>query len=105
MTEHFKYGEFANFGQSGFDDYGRYFGEWNKGLQAIAAEWTEYSKKAFEDSTKAFEKLVSAKSFEQVVEIQSKFAKKASEDYAAELTKIGEMYASMAQSAFKPQAR
>ena len=37
MIEHFKVGEFAKFGQGGFDAYGHSFGEWNKGLQAIAA--------------------------------------------------------------------
>ena len=31
----------------------------------------------------------------------SAFAKKAFEDYVAELTKVGEMYASLVQSAFK----
>ncbi len=101
MTEQSKILEFTDFGQSGFDAFGRSFGELNKGFQAIAAEWTDYSKKAFEDSTKAFEKLVGAKSPEKAFEIQSQFAKKAYEDYVAELTKLGEMYASLVQSAFK----
>jgi len=105
MTEHFKFGEFAKFGQGGFDAYGRSFGEWNKGLQAIAAEWTEYSKKAFEDYTKASEEIVGGKSVENAVEIQSKYVKRAYEGHVAELTKLGEMYASLAQSALKPQAR
>ncbi len=43
----------------------------NKGFQAIAAEVTDYSKKAFEDSTRAFEQLIGAKSIEQAIEIQS----------------------------------
>lgn len=101
MTEQSKIREFTDFGQSGFDAFGRSFGALNKGFQAIAAEWTDYSKKAFEDSTKAFEKLVGAKSPEKAFEIQSQFAKKAYEDYVAELTKLGEMYASLVQSAFK----
>jgi phasin family protein len=101
MTEQFKVPDFSEFGQVGFDTYGRSFGELNKGFQAIAAEWTDYSKRAFEDSTKAFEKLVGAKSTEKAFEIQSEFAKKAFEDYVAELTKLSEMYASLAQSVFK----
>ena len=39
------------------------------------SEVTDYSKKAFEDGTRAFEQLLGAKSFEQVVEIQSQYAK------------------------------
>ena len=71
----------------------------NKGLQAIAAEVTDYSKKAFEDGTRAFEQLLGAKSFEQVVEIQSQYAKKA---YDTELSKLGEMYAGLTRNAYKP---
>jgi hypothetical protein len=101
MTEQSKILEFTDFGQGGLDAFGRSFDELNKGLQAIAAEWTDYSKKTFEDSTKAFEKLVGAKSPEKVFEIQSQFAKKAFEDYVAELAKVGEMYASLVQSTVK----
>ncbi len=94
--------EFQKVGKGGFDAYVRSFGEMNKGFQAIAAEFTDYSKKAFEDSTKAFELLAGAKSFEQAIEIQSQFAKKAYEGYMAEMSKIGEMYVGLAKDAYKP---
>ena len=94
--------EFQKVGKDGFDAYVRSFGEMNKGFQAIAAEVTDYSKKAFEDSTRVFEQLVGAKSFEQAVEIQSQYAKKAYDGYMAEMSKIGEMYAGMAKDAYKP---
>lgn len=94
--------EFQNVGKDGFDAYVRSFGEMNKGLQAIAAEVTDYSKKAFEDSTRVFEQLAGAKSFEQAVEIQSQFAKKAYDTYMAEMSKIGEMYVGLAKDAYKP---
>ena len=48
------------------------FGEWNKGWQAIAAEMTDYTKRSFEESTATFEKLLSAKSVEQAIEIQTR---------------------------------
>jgi len=94
--------EFQKVGKDGFDAYVRSFGEMNKGFQAIAAEFTDYSKKAFEDSTKAFEQLAGAKSIEQAIEIQSQFAKKAYEGYMAEMSKIGEMYVGLAKDAYKP---
>ena len=56
--------EFQKVGKDGFDAAVRSFGEMNKGFQAIAAEVTDYSKKAFEDSTRAFEQLIGAKSIE-----------------------------------------
>jgi hypothetical protein len=77
-------------------------GEANKGFQAIAAELAAYFKKAFEDATRAFEQLVGVKSVEQAVEIQSRYAKKAYDEYIAEASKLGEMYVSLARSAYKP---
>ena len=42
-------------GKDGFDAAVSSFGEANKGFQAIAAEIAAYSKKSFEDGTRAFE--------------------------------------------------
>ena len=89
-------------GKDGFDAVVSSFGEANKGFQAIAAEITAYSKKSFEDGTRAFEQLLGAKSFEQAFEIQSQYAKTAYETYVAELSKLGEMYAGLTRNAYKP---
>jgi hypothetical protein len=106
MTEHSKIAEeFQKVGKEGFEAAVRSYGDVNKGFQAIIAEVTDYSKKAFEEGTRAFEQLSGAKSVEQAVEIQSQFAKKAYEANIAQVTKLGEMYVSLTQNAFKPQAR
>jgi hypothetical protein len=89
-------------GKDGFDAVVSSFGEANKRFQAIAAEITAYSKKSFEDGTRAFEQLLGAKSFEQVIEIQSQYARMAYEAYVAELSKLGEMYAGLTRNAYKP---
>jgi hypothetical protein len=94
--------EFQKVGKDGFDATVRSFGEVNKGFQAIAAELTDYSKKAFEDGTRAFEQLIGAKTIEQAVEIQSQYAKKAYDNYIAEVSKLGEMYVGLAKDAYKP---
>ena len=94
--------EFQKVGKDGFDAAVRSFGEVNKGFQAIAAEFTDFSKKAFDDSTRAFEQLIGAKSIEQAVEIQSQYAKKAYDTYMAEMSKLGEMYVGLAKDAYKP---
>ena len=50
MSDVQKFGEeFHRVGKNGVDAAVHSFGEMNKGLQAIAAEVTDYSKKAFED--------------------------------------------------------
>jgi hypothetical protein len=77
-------------------------GALSKGTQAIAVEVADYSKKAFEDGTRAFEQLIGAKSVEQAVEIQSQYAKRAYDTYISEVSKLGEMYAGLARDAYKP---
>jgi phasin family protein len=94
--------EFQKVGKDGFDATVRSFGEVNKGFQAIAAEITDYSKKAFEDSTRAFEQMIGAKSVEQAIEIQSQYAKKAYDTYISEMSKLGEMYVGLAKDAYRP---
>ena len=76
--------------------------EVSKGFQAIAATVVDYSKKAFEDSTRTFEQLAGAKSFEQAWEIQSQYAKKAFDAYVAHASKVGEMYVDLARTAYRP---
>jgi hypothetical protein len=103
MTEQFKIGEeFQKVSKASFDAAVHAYGEANKGFQAISAELATYFKKAFDDATRAFEQLVGVKSVEQAIEIQSRYAKKAYDEYIAEVSKLGEMYVSLARSAYKP---
>ena len=98
-----KFGEeFQRAGKDGFDASVQSLGEVNKGFQAIAAAVTDYSKKAFEDGTRTFEQLISAKTVEQAWEIQSQYAKKAFDAYIAQASKLTEMYVDLARSAYKP---
>jgi phasin family protein len=94
--------DFQKISKDNFDATVRSYSEWNKGFQAIAAKMTDYSKQAFEDATRAFEQLASAKSLESVFEIQSQYAKKAYDTWVAEASKLGEMYAAVARDAYKP---
>jgi hypothetical protein len=94
--------EFQKVGKDGLDAAVRSFAEVNKGVQAIAAEMTGYSKRAFEDGTRAFEQMVGAVSVEQAIEIQSQYAKKAYDAYVAEISKLGEMYAALGRNAYQP---
>lgn len=96
-----------------FEDAGRYGKEFlDSGLesftavtrdaQAISGEASNFAKTVFETGAAAIEKLISAKSIEKVVEIQSAYAKQAYESFVAEATKIGGLYADMAKDAYKP---
>lgn len=91
--------------QGNVDSMMKMFGEWNKGWQAISAEMTDYSKRSFEDSAQTVEKLMTAKSVEQAVEIQTSFVKRSYEEYMQQLSKLGGMYAEFAKEAFRPVER
>jgi hypothetical protein len=94
--------EYQRLSKDGFDAAVRSFAEVNKGFQMLTAEMTDYSKRAFDDGFRAWEQLVGAKSLGQMIEIQSQFAKKAYDSYVIEMSKLGEMYASLARNAYKP---
>jgi hypothetical protein len=102
MIKNFNLEDMQKLSQNNMDTAMKAFGEWNKGWQAIAAEITDYTKKSFEEGTATFEKLASAKSVEQAIEIQTGFAKRAYDGYMHQMSKIGGMYAELAKEAYKP---
>jgi hypothetical protein len=89
-------------GQENMDVAMKSFGAVSKGFQAIATEVADYSKKSFEDSTAAMEKLMGAKTLEKAVEVQSDYVRSAYEGFVAQATKIGELYADLAKETYKP---
>ncbi len=58
-----------------------------KGLQTIAAETIEFSKKSIETNSAYVEKMTRAKSIDEAIQIQSEFVKSAYEGFAAQATK------------------
>ncbi len=90
------------FGKAPFEAFTAATASSTKGLQAIAAETTDYSKTSFEKSRAHFEKLINVKKIDEAVQLQSDFAKCAYADFVAQAAKIGEMYSSLAKEAFKP---
>ncbi len=90
------------FGKENVDATMKSFGAVSKGVQAIAVEAADYSKKSFEEGTAAFEKLFGAKSVEKALEVQQNYLKSAYENFVAETTKFGELYANLAKETYKP---
>ncbi len=78
------------------------YSETAKGYQAIATEATDYSKKSFQDMTGFMEALASTRSVEAAFELQTNYVKSAYESFIAESTKITDMYADLAKTAYKP---
>src|SRR5258707_11053963 len=67
--------DMQKYGKEHMDSTMRVWGQVSKGVQAIAAETADYSKRSFEEGSAALEKLLGAKSREQAIEIQAAYAK------------------------------
>ena len=89
-------------GKENMDVAMKSMGAVSKSAQAIVVEVADYSKKAFEESTAALEKLFGVKSLEKAIELQSEYAKSSYEGFVAKATKIGELYTDLAKEGYKP---
>jgi hypothetical protein len=102
--KHMNFDDLQKLGQHNVDTAMKLSGAWNKGLQAIAAEMMDYTKRSFVESAATFEKLLSVTSLAQAIEIQTGFAKRAYEGHLHHVSKIGGMYAELAKEPYKPVA-
>ena len=94
--------EFQTIGKDGLEAYVASATALTKGLQTIAQEVAEYSRKSFEKGTEAMERASAAKSFDKAVEVQQAYAKEAYEAFVGQISKFGELYAATAKEAYKP---
>ena len=74
----------------------------SKGIQAIALDAAEYTRKTCEEGSAALQKFTAAKSPEAAFEIQSGYARRAYEGFVAEAARMTELYAELARDAYKP---
>lgn len=74
----------------------------SRGVQAMAVEMSDYSKKTVEDGSRYVEKLLGAKSLDAVLEVQTEYMKKSYEEAVGKATRFGELYADLAKEMTKP---
>ncbi len=94
--------EFQSFGKDGIEAYVASSTAVTKGMQAIAQEAADFSRKSFEKGTAAFEKMTAVKSLDKAIEAQQAFAKESYDAMVAQMTKMNELYLTTAKEAFKP---
>jgi phasin family protein len=94
--------EFQNYGKEQFDAAVASAGTCTKNMQAIAAAYTDYAKKSYEDGAAYLEKLAGVRSLDKAFQLQTDYAKSAFETFVAETTKIGELYKDLAKETYKP---
>ena len=73
-----------------------------KGVEALGAQAMAYSKTVFEGNVTAAKSLAGAKSVQEVVELQTTFAKSALETYMAQVGKMSETITAAMKESMKP---
>ena len=73
-----------------------------KGAEALGAQAMAYSKKAMEDHVAAAKSLTSAKSVQEVVELQTAYAKSWMDAYIAQMNKASETVSASVKQSFMP---
>ncbi len=73
-----------------------------KGAETVGAQAMAFSKKNWDDAVAAAKSLSTAKSVQEVVELQSKYAKASMEAYVSELNLLTETLSSSFKDTFKP---
>ncbi len=73
-----------------------------KGAEVLGAQAIAYSKKAFEDQVSQTKALTSARSIQEVVELQTTFAKSAMEAYIAQMNRASEVVSAAVKDTLRP---
>jgi phasin family protein len=73
-----------------------------RGAETLGAQALAFSKKSFEDGVAVAQSLGSAKSVQEVVEIQTNFAKSAMETYLSEVTRWSDTVSASVKDSMKP---
>ena len=94
--------DMQKFGKDQFDAMAAVTTAYTKGVQQIASEASDYSKKSFETATATVEKLSGAKSMEAAVQVQTDFAKNAYEAFMAQSKKMADLFTTLGKDTMKP---
>jgi hypothetical protein len=97
----FDFGDIRGLGKKPFDTISAATTSATKGLQAITSEAMDFSTKSFDNSRTFFEKLAQAKKPDELIELQSNFARAAYEDFLARASRINKLYSDLTTQAFR----
>ena len=94
--------EFASLGKDSVETLVETASLAQKGFEAIAAETATYTQKSFEDGVAAAKETFAATNVQDAIQLQTTFAKTATEAYFGHLKTIGEMVQSSANEVAAP---
>lgn len=78
------------------------FSRWLEGMFALSQEFARFTQERLEEDVAAWQSLAAAKSPDEAMKCQGRFAAKATEQYGEEINKLSQMILRMAGSASVP---
>jgi phasin family protein len=88
--------------KDGFEAYVTAVTVMTKGLQSLAQETADFSRKMFERNTQTFQKIMAAGSVESAFEVQKDFVKESYDTALSQFTKVNELYTAVVREAYRP---
>jgi phasin family protein len=73
-----------------------------KGVETLSAQSVAFTKKSWEDGVAAAQSMAQARSIQELLELQTSWAKSATEAYLAEVTKATDVMTASVKDSFKP---
>lgn len=73
-----------------------------RGVEALSQQAVAYSKKTWEDNVAAAQSMAQARSVQELIELQTTWAKSASEAYLAQFNRVTETVTTSMKDSFKP---
>ncbi|QTN19011.1 TIGR01841 family phasin [Brevundimonas sp. AJA228-03] len=73
-----------------------------KGVEALSSQALSYSKSSWENGVAAAQTIAKARSVQELIELQTNYAKSAMETYLSEVTKMTETLTGSVKESFKP---
>jgi len=95
-------GDFTTFGKKNLDAIIESVTITTKGFEDINQNAASFAKDSVEGGVETAKNMASAKSLQEVIEIQSEFAKTAMDRYVSEMTKATDLFAGMVKDAWRP---
>lgn len=77
-------------------------GALSRGVQSLAAETAEFSRKSLEENAAHLETLAGVKSLERAIEMQTAFFRTSCEKMLGQAARFGELYVGLAKDVAKP---
>ena len=73
-----------------------------KGVETLSAQSVAFTKKSWEDGVAAAQSMTQARSIQELLELQTNWAKSATEAYLAEVTRATDVMTASVKDSFKP---